>query len=306
MDIQTDLGSDGVVVIHAEDSSQQPFFFETPYHFVSREESDSTILLYTNDGAVLQLDSLNTDVDKIMAINSSFPVPLDGLDDAALQVSDAYSVVAYPDQQFSGDNSIRIPYSDELADSTGKGFTEENISIFRWDLLNLEWIDLGGYINADYNYIITSISSSGVFAAFATDFVLDVEDDEHGDILPYRFELSQNYPNPFNPVTNIEYNIPTRSHVTIGVYNILGQKIRTLVDADKSAGEYHTTWNGDDSHGQKVSTGDFRNMKNNGLAAQLICRGSRKIRSASSLNRSPDHFRLSFTGAYLKTRYYIQ
>ena len=87
--------------------------------------------------------------------------------------------------------------------------------------------------------------------------VADVDEDEHGNILPHQFELSQNYPNPFNPVTNIKYNIPARSYVTIEVYNVIGQKIRTLVDENKSAGEYHTTWNGDDSYGQKVSTGVY-------------------------------------------------
>jgi len=256
-DIQTDLGSDGVVVIHAEDSLHQPFFFETPYNIVSREENDSTFLLYTNDGAVIQLDSTNTAVDRIMTMRSSFPVPLGGLDDASLQVSDAYSILVYPDQQFLGGNSIRIPYSDELADSTGKGFTEENISVFRWNLLNSEWIDIGGYINADYNYIIASIEGPGVYAAFATDFVLDVEDDEHGNILPYRFELSQNYPNPFNPVTTISYSLPRRSEVSIDIFNILGQKIITLVDETKPAGDYQINWDSNDSNGQKVSTGIY-------------------------------------------------
>ena len=256
-DIQTDLGSDGVVVIHAEDSLHQPFFFETPYNIVSREENDSTFLLYTNDGTVIQLDSTNTAVDRIMTMRSSFPVPLGGLDDASLQVSDAYSILVYPDQQFLGGNSIRIPYSDELADSTGKGFTEENISVFRWDLLNSEWIDIGGYINADYNYIIASIEGPGVYAAFATDFVLDVEDDEHGNILPYRFELSQNYPNPFNPVTTISYSLPRRSEVSIDIFNILGQKIITLVDETKPAGDYQINWDSNDSYGQKVSTGIY-------------------------------------------------
>ena len=57
------------------------------------------------------------------------------------------------------------------------------------------------------------------------------------------FELSQNYPNPFNPVTRINYQIPKFSHVTIKVYNILGQEIATLINEQKNAGHYSVDFN---------------------------------------------------------------
>jgi len=78
-----------------------------------------------------------------------------------------------------------------------------------------------------------------------------------GDNLPYRFELSQNYPNPFNPVTTMEYNLPRKSNVTIEVYNVLGQKIRTLLDREKSAGSYTITWDGKTANGQPAATGVY-------------------------------------------------
>jgi len=78
-----------------------------------------------------------------------------------------------------------------------------------------------------------------------------------GNPLPRDYSLSQNYPNPFNSVTTIEYDIPTRWQVTIEVYNVLGQKIRTLVDELKSAGSYQTTWDGNNSNGLEVSTGIY-------------------------------------------------
>ena len=56
------------------------------------------------------------------------------------------------------------------------------------------------------------------------------------DNLPREFELHQNYPNPFNPVTTIKYDLPYQSKVRIDVYNILGQRILTLVDDRKPAG----------------------------------------------------------------------
>ncbi len=57
------------------------------------------------------------------------------------------------------------------------------------------------------------------------------------------YMLSQNYPNPFNPVTRINYQIPKFSHVTIKVYNILGQEIATLLNEEKMAGHYSIEFN---------------------------------------------------------------
>jgi hypothetical protein len=61
--------------------------------------------------------------------------------------------------------------------------------------------------------------------------------------LPVEFELHNNYPNPFNPSTTIEYSLPEKTHVTLEIYNLIGQKITTLVDDDEAAGRYNITWN---------------------------------------------------------------
>ena len=82
-------------------------------------------------------------------------------------------------------------------------------------------------------------------------------DDNFGGALPISFELTQNYPNPFNPVTTIQYSLPRRSSVRIDVFNLLGQKVRTLVNRKESAGSYSITWDGLSSSGESVSTGVY-------------------------------------------------
>lgn len=59
-----------------------------------------------------------------------------------------------------------------------------------------------------------------------------------------QFELNQNYPNPFNPTTNITYQVPKQSRVTLKVYNVLGQLVATLVNGVRAKGQYTVTFNG--------------------------------------------------------------
>jgi photosystem II stability/assembly factor-like uncharacterized protein len=78
---------------------------------------------------------------------------------------------------------------------------------------------------------------------------------------PDKYALSQNYPNPFNPETSIRYAIPTKAgnkiHVTLQVYNLLGQVVRKLVDEEKTPGYYQVIWDSKDDHGTRVSSGIY-------------------------------------------------
>jgi flagellar hook assembly protein FlgD len=74
---------------------------------------------------------------------------------------------------------------------------------------------------------------------------------------PERFSLSQNYPNPFNPETEISYALPNACHVELLVYNLLGQKVRTLLDEHQAAGHKTIHWDGTDEKGSKVASGIY-------------------------------------------------
>ena len=84
-----------------------------------------------------------------------------------------------------------------------------------------------------------------------------VEDEESLSAKPAEFFLSQNYPNPFNANTIIEFAIPKNSKVNLSIYNILGQKITTLLDEVKDPGFYKIIWNGNDQEGHVVATGVY-------------------------------------------------
>ncbi len=62
-------------------------------------------------------------------------------------------------------------------------------------------------------------------------------------VLPFEFSVGQNYPNPFNPATSISFSFPKATHVTLEVYNILGQRVALLVNDDLPAGNHTSVWN---------------------------------------------------------------
>lgn len=87
---------------------------------------------------------------------------------------------------------------------------------------------------------------------------LNLEDHESfvaAQAMPKEFRLEQNYPNPFNPTTVIRYEVPVNSHVTLRVYNVLGQEVRTLVNGVRDAGFMSAEWDGKDNFGICFPTG---------------------------------------------------
>ncbi len=82
---------------------------------------------------------------------------------------------------------------------------------------------------------------------------------EIGDLkpLPERYNLEQNIPNPFNPSTAIGYQLPEAGRVRLAIYNLLGQKVRVLVNEQRNAGVFSATWDGTDALGRRVASGIY-------------------------------------------------
>jgi len=79
----------------------------------------------------------------------------------------------------------------------------------------------------------------------------------HDDLLPDVFALHQNHPNPFNPVTTIRFDVPQESLVRMDVYNILGQRVRTLVNGTMQPGFHAIRWNGTNDTGKPLASGMY-------------------------------------------------
>ena len=89
-----------------------------------------------------------------------------------------------------------------------------------------------------------------------------VGDEVESSEKPSEFSLSQNYPNPFNPTTTIKFKVQGSRfkvplHTTLRIYNLLGQKVRTLVDEPKWAGDYTVQWNGKNDQGEQLASGVY-------------------------------------------------
>jgi len=103
----------------------------------------------------------------------------------------------------------------------------------------------------DENSICARVRSLGAYR-----LVYDAKQERITGI-PKTYQLFQNYPNPFNPQTMIKYDLPNPGHVNITVYNILGQKVKTLADGHQEAGHKSVNWDGRDDRGNEVASGIY-------------------------------------------------
>jgi hypothetical protein len=135
------------------------------------------------------------------------------------------------------------------------------------------YFSLSSWTGADQVVFDTALGGAGGATQIVNDFdgneftpymfpTFTIQDpSDAGDLLdptvPENFALTQNYPNPFNPTTTIQFSLPVQSKVQLDVYNLLGQKVRTLRNEEMDAGTYSVEWNGTNDGGAKVASGVY-------------------------------------------------
>jgi len=111
---------------------------------------------------------------------------------------------------------------------------------------------------ANHLVFVQAITDSSILPVFTKGTVTVLPTAVHylgGDGLPRDYSLDQNYPNPFNASTVIKFNTKHDAHVRLDVYNIIGQKVKILVDEFRHYGPQAADWDGTDVSGKAVPTG---------------------------------------------------
>jgi hypothetical protein len=109
---------------------------------------------------------------------------------------------------------------------------------------NRDGIDtLHGIEELEFNSVVYSIS--------------EMLEQEKENFFPVNYLLKSPYPNPFNPVTQINFEVPKQSFLTVSVYNLNGELVDVLTEKEYSPGRYQLNWNAENQLGQFVSTGMY-------------------------------------------------
>jgi hypothetical protein len=135
--------------------------------------------------------------------------------------------------------------------------SDEEIHIKYWDENNSMWVPINAFqVDADNNLIsFQNENMYNYYALFGAKITTNIT--RGNTVTPDNFNLYQNYPNPFNPETTIRFEVPNQSAVTLNIYNVLGQQIKSLLSGTLEAGAHQILWDGSNDFSSSVPSGIY-------------------------------------------------
>jgi hypothetical protein len=118
----------------------------------------------------------------------------------------------------------------------------------------------------DGYYVIAAVDGDGYCGGFSERVLVGLTGVPLPD-LPRELAVTEVVPNPFNPRTTITYAVPRRSRVRVGIYDLMGRRVRDLVDGEQAAGHHAVEWDGRDAGGSWVAAGVYLVRVSDGAAA---------------------------------------
>lgn len=143
--------------------------------------------------------------------------------------------------------------SEELIGTRSRGTTifTDNEYTKTSSYVDLVYYDVRAYYSTEGTYSVPDFIS-----VYGESFAKPNDTTSTAQSIPAEFSLS-NYPNPFNPSKNINFTIPEAANVKLTIYNMLGEKVKELLNRNYEAGTYTAQWNGDDQFNNKVISGVY-------------------------------------------------
>jgi hypothetical protein len=208
--------------------------------------------------AVLNGNSISPHVFQLFSIH-----PLSGMDNVDVSTNITFFLNTIPSQSFTDSNISVISHKEGPIEGIWSKdwafiFTPAH-SLPELDTITItlsaritDWFS--DSLDGNYNWKYDGMPEDNFQWMFYTGRINKINEDPQQ---PREFRLVQNYPNPFNGSTVLQYFTPARGIVIIEIYNILGQKIRTLMSLEQESGKYEKVWDGRDDLGRILNTGVY-------------------------------------------------
>lgn len=175
-----------------------------------------------------------------------------------VDISDPAHPAAIDSVQIPGEGVVRIAVKNDTAYVS---WNNEGIRLYDvsdpHQITETEYYETGDpeHIRFDDKYIYVADDGGGLYI-FKNENLTGIKDLTVNE-LPRDFCLDQNYPNPFNPSTSIEFYLPKSATVSLKIYNIAGQLVKTLLEGNIMAGDHSVNWDGTNNKGAKTASGVY-------------------------------------------------